>query len=123
MKINRILQIVVVIVALAGFTACDDMIPDTDIFVENKSDEVIYATYIDIYEGHYEDICLERAMSSAFDEIMPGETCRVSILFKYEKNNVRSCTFSKRALYGSILTKRLLRIKLWTFGCHVNMIF
>lgn len=85
MKIHRILQIVVVIVALAGFTTCDDMIPDTDIFVENKSDEVIYATYIDIYEGHYEDICLERAMSSAFDEIMPGETCRVRMLFKYEK--------------------------------------
>ena len=79
-QLNRIIMIALMAVLCAEFTACDDKIPITDIFVENKSDEVIYATYIDIYGGRYEDIYLDRAMASALDEIIPGETCRVYVL-------------------------------------------
>ena len=73
-------------VLCAEFTACEDTIPETVIFVENKSDEVIYATYIDIYEGRYEDIYLDRAMASALNEIMPGETCRVCVLLENDRD-------------------------------------
>lgn len=80
-QLNRIIMIALMAVLCAEFTACDDdKIPVTDIFVDNRSDEVIYATYIGIYEGRYEDIYLDRAMASALDEIMPGETCRVYVL-------------------------------------------
>lgn len=85
-KSYKIIRVVLMAVLCAEFTACEDnRIPITDILVENKSDEVIYATYIDIYEDRYEDIYLDRAMASALNEIMPGETCRVCVLLKDDR--------------------------------------
>ena len=90
-QLNRIIMIALMAVLCAEFTACDDKIPITDIFVENKSDEVIYATYIDIYGGRYEDIYLDRAMASALDEIREKR----SQIYIFKKSTLRQYSYKE----------------------------
>ena len=106
-QLNRIIMIALMAVLCAEFTACDDKIPITDIFVENKSDEVIYATYIDIYGGRYEDIYLDRAMASALDEIIPGETCRVYVLGENDREK-RSQIYIFKNSYKEIVENQIV---------------